>query len=178
MPSITTRSCPAGARAALEQAGLAPTWARLYATRGVTHPEQIAHRLSQLLPPGGLLHIERAAVLLADAIDAKKRLLIIADYDADGATACAVGLRALRSMGASVDYLVPNRFELGYGLTPELVDIAGDGEYPTPWFVREHRQVDAATWKSPAVKSVANCTACHAGAASGDYNERAVRIPR
>jgi len=65
-------------------------------------------------------------VLLADAIAAKKKLLIVADYDADGATACAVGVRALRAMGAFVDYLVPNRFELGYGLTPELVDIAAE----------------------------------------------------
>jgi single-stranded-DNA-specific exonuclease len=128
MPSITTRSCPAGARAALEQAGLAPTWARLYAARGVTHPEQIAHRLPQLLPPGGLLHIERAAVLLADAIDAKKRLLIIADYDADGATACAVGVRGLRMLGAQVEYLVPNRLEHGYGLTPAIVELAAERE--------------------------------------------------
>jgi single-stranded-DNA-specific exonuclease len=126
MPAITTRSCPADARAALEQAGLAPAWARLYAARGVTHPEQIAHRLPQLLPPGGLLHIERAAVLLADAIGANKRLLIIADYDADGATACAVGVRGLRMLGAQVDYLVPNRLEHGYGLTPDIVELAAE----------------------------------------------------
>src|SRR5204862_7217437 len=79
--------------------------------------------------PGGLLAptlmgIEQAAALLADAIQAGKRLLIIADYDADGATACAVGMRALRQFGANVDYLVPDRFKLGYGLSPELVDIA------------------------------------------------------
>ncbi|MDO9008497.1 MAG: single-stranded-DNA-specific exonuclease RecJ, partial [Thiobacillus sp.] len=66
MPAITTRPCPVEARAALEQSGLAPTWARLYAARGVTHPEQISHRLPQLLAPGGLLHIEQAARLLAD----------------------------------------------------------------------------------------------------------------
>ena len=63
-------------------------------------------------------------MLLADAIAAGRKLLIVADYDADGATACAVGVRALRQFGAQVEYLVPNRFELGYGLTPELVDIA------------------------------------------------------
>ena len=124
MPSVTTRPCPADARAALEQAGLAPAWARLYAARGVTHPGQIAHRLPQLLPPAGLLHIERAAVLLADAIAANKRLLIIADYDADGATACAVGVRGLRLLGAQVDFLVPNRLEHGYGLTPDIVRLA------------------------------------------------------
>lgn len=124
MPSITIRSCPADARAALEQAGLAPAWARLYAARGVSHPDEVAHRLPQLLPPAGLLHIERAAALLADAIRDHKRLLIIADYDADGATACAVGVRGLRLLGAQVDFIVPNRLEHGYGLTPDIVKLA------------------------------------------------------
>jgi single-stranded-DNA-specific exonuclease len=124
MPAIVTRPCPADARAALEQSGLAPTWARLYAARGVTHPEQVAHRLPQLLAPGGLLHIERAAALLADAIHDQKRLLIIADYDADGATACAVGVRGLRLLGAQVDFIVPNRLEHGYGLSPDIVKLA------------------------------------------------------
>ncbi|WP_018078818.1 single-stranded-DNA-specific exonuclease RecJ [Thiobacillus denitrificans] len=126
MPVITTRPCPADARAALEQAGLAPAWARLYAARGVTHPEQVAHRLPQLLPPAGLLHIERAATLLADAIRDNKRLLIVADYDADGATACAVGVRGLTLLGARVAYLVPNRLEHGYGLTPDIVRLAAE----------------------------------------------------
>src|SRR6185295_6736355 len=83
---------------------------------------------ASLHAPGLLKNLEQAARLLADAIAAKKRLLIVADYDADGATACAVGMRALRAFignsGASVDYLVPDRFKLGYGLTPELVDLA------------------------------------------------------
>ncbi|MCL5059478.1 MAG: single-stranded-DNA-specific exonuclease RecJ [Candidatus Thermoplasmatota archaeon] len=126
MPSVTIRPCPADARTVLEQAGIAPTWARLYAARGVTHPDQVAHRLPQLLPPSGLLHIERAAALLADAIAANKRLLIIADYDADGATACVVGVRGLRLLGARVDYLVPNRLEHGYGLTPDIVKLAAE----------------------------------------------------
>jgi single-stranded-DNA-specific exonuclease len=124
MSAIITRPCPADARAALEQAGLAPVWARLYAARGVTHPDQISHRLPQLLPPSDLLHIGRAAALLADAIQKNKRLLIIADYDADGATACAVGVRGLRLLGAQVGYLVPNRLEHGYGLTPGIVKLA------------------------------------------------------
>jgi len=126
MPAITTRPCPAAARTALEQAGLAPAWARLYAARGITHPDQIAHRLPQLLPPTDLLHIGRAAHLLADAIRDNKRLLIVADYDADGATACAVGVRGLRMLGAQVDYLVPNRLEHGYGLTPDIVRLAAE----------------------------------------------------
>jgi single-stranded-DNA-specific exonuclease len=126
MPAITTRPCPTDACATLERAGLAPIWARLYAARGVTHPDQIAHRLPNLLPPAGLLHIERAAALLADAIRDRKRLLIIADYDADGATACAVGVRGLRLLGAQVDYIVPNRIEHGYGLSPAIVRLAAE----------------------------------------------------
>src|SRR6185503_20109040 len=75
-------------------------------------------------PPTSLRGVDAAAALLADAIAQEKRLLIIADYDADGATACAVGMRALKAFGAKVDYLVPDRFKLGYGLSPELVDLA------------------------------------------------------
>ena len=126
MPLITTRPCPADARANLEQVGFDPAWARLFAARGVTHPEQVAHRLPQLLPPSGLLHIERAAAILADAIRDAKRLLIIADYDADGATACAVGVRGLRMLGACVDFIVPNRLEHGYGLSPDIVKLAAE----------------------------------------------------
>src|SRR5690606_22978120 len=79
---------------------------------------------SAMIPPGQLTHVQVAAALLADAIQAGKRLLIVADYDCDGATACAVGLRALRAMGARVDFLVPNRFETGYGLSPAVVELA------------------------------------------------------
>ena len=126
MPIITARPCPDDARTALEQAGLEPTWARLYAARGVTHLDQVAHRLPQLLPPSGLMNIDAAAALLANAIEKKQRLLIIADYDADGATACAVGVRGLTLLGARVDYLVPNRLEHGYGLTPDIVKLAAE----------------------------------------------------
>ena len=111
-------------RRALLAAGLHPVLARVYAARRIRSAAELDDDFSRLLPPASLAHCERAAALLADAIAAGKRLLIVADYDADGATACALGLRALRSMGAGVDYLVPNRFELGYGLTPELVDLA------------------------------------------------------
>jgi single-stranded-DNA-specific exonuclease len=86
----------------------------------------VAHRLSQLLPPDDLLHIGRAAELLADAIASGSRLLIVADYDADGATACAIGVRGLRMLGAKVDFLVPNRMEHGYGLTPAIVRLAAE----------------------------------------------------
>ncbi|MDA1117242.1 MAG: single-stranded-DNA-specific exonuclease RecJ [Proteobacteria bacterium] len=111
-------------RRALIAAGLHPVLARVYAARRIHSAAELDDDFKRLLPPASLAHCEDAAVLLADAIAAGKKLLIVADYDADGATACAVGVRALRRMGAQVDYLVPNRFELGYGLTPELVDIA------------------------------------------------------
>ncbi len=111
-------------RQALIAAGLHPVLARVYAARRIRSAAELDDDFKRLLPPGSLMHCERAAALLADAIAAGKKLLIVADYDADGATACAVGVRALRQFGAQVEYLVPNRFELGYGLTPELVDIA------------------------------------------------------
>jgi single-stranded-DNA-specific exonuclease len=111
-------------RRALIAAGLHPVLARVYAARQIRSAAELEDDFKRLLPPASLAHCERAAALLADAIAAAKKLLIVADYDADGATACAVGLRALRAVGANADYLVPNRFELGYGLTPELVDIA------------------------------------------------------
>jgi single-stranded-DNA-specific exonuclease len=96
----------------------------VFAARRIRSAAELEDDAKRLLPPASLARAEEAAALLADAIAAGKKLLIVADYDADGATACAVGVRALRAMGANVDYLVPNRFELGYGLTPELVDIA------------------------------------------------------
>jgi len=111
-------------RRALLAAGLHPVLARVYAARRIHSAAELDDDFGRLLPPASLAHCERAASLLADTIAAGKKLLIVADYDADGATACAVGVRALRQFGAQVEYLVPNRFELGYGLTPELVDIA------------------------------------------------------
>jgi len=108
----------------LVQQGLHPVLAQLYAARGVLDKSEVESEFSGLIPPQRLLHAGRAATLLADAIEMKQRLLIVADYDCDGATACAVGVRALRAFGADVAYLVPNRFEYGYGLTPEIVELA------------------------------------------------------
>lgn len=130
MNAIVTRPVDDGAAARLVAAGLSPFMARIYAARGIGHPEQLAAGLSRLIPPERLLNTGTMAALLADAIAARKKLLIIADYDADGATACAVGLRALRLFGADVDYLVPNRFEYGYGLTPEIVQLAAERKQP------------------------------------------------
>ncbi len=111
-------------RQALIRAGIHPVLARVYAARRIGSAAELEHDAARLLPPAQLARAEEAAVLLADAIAAGRKLLIVADYDADGATACAVGVRALRQFGAKVDYLVPNRFELGYGLSPELVELA------------------------------------------------------
>ncbi len=119
---IRARSGAFAAELALREAGIHPLLARLYASRGLRGPEETGLTLEDLLRPSELLHCDRAAVLLANAIAAGSRLLIVADYDCDGATACAVGLQALRSMGARVDYVVPDRFTLGYGLSPELVE--------------------------------------------------------
>lgn len=121
---IVTRPYAEADRLRLQESGVHPLLARLYAARRISSAAQLEQDFSHLLPPASLANAERAACLLADAIAAQKKLLIIADYDADGATACAVGVRALRGMGARVEYLVPNRMELGYGLTPELVEIA------------------------------------------------------
>jgi len=121
---IVTRPYAEADRLRLQEAGVHPLLARLYAARRIAGAGELAQDFSQLIPPAQLTHADRAARLLADAIAQQKKLLIVADYDADGATACAVGIRALRSFGARVEYLVPNRMELGYGLTPPLVDIA------------------------------------------------------
>lgn len=121
---VRERRVDAAALAELSNAGVDPRFARLYAARGVSTAADLNLKLDALLSPSLLAHIDHAARHLADAIGARKRILIVADYDADGATACAVGVRALRQMGASADFLVPNRFTLGYGLTPEVIDLA------------------------------------------------------
>lgn len=115
---ITVRDTPPRAAWALEQAGIHPLLAQLYAARGVTGAAELDDGLARLLPPGDLLGIDAAAALLADAIASDQRLCIVADYDCDGATACAVAVRGLRLLGARhVDYLVPDRVIDGYGLT-------------------------------------------------------------
>ena len=124
MPEIVTRQRDPAAFDALVAAKIDPRMARLYAARGIAGPTDLNHELNALLPPTQLAHVQDAATLLADAIAAGKRLLIVADYDADGATACAVGMRALSGMGGKVEFIVPNRFEYGYGLTPEIVALA------------------------------------------------------
>ena len=121
---IVERAYNENHRRALVDAGIHPLLARIYAARRIVSATELTYSPGALLSPTLLKGIEQAARLLADAIQAGKRLLIIADYDADGATACAVGIRALRSFRANVDYMVPDRFKLGYGLSPELVELA------------------------------------------------------
>lgn len=123
-PKLVTRPAQDQAAATLVSAGVHPLLARLWASRGVRSADEIGQQWAHLIPPQTLTHVDDAAHWLADAIDARKKMLVIADYDCDGATACAVAVRALRSMGADVDYLVPNRFETGYGLSPEVVALA------------------------------------------------------
>ncbi len=106
---------------ALEQAGVHPLLARLYAARGVQDAATLDASLAQLLPPAGLKGIDAAATLLADAMAANRKLCVVADYDCDGATACAVAVRGLRLLGArQVSYIVPDRVVDGYGLTPPI----------------------------------------------------------
>ena len=118
---LLTRDVPPRSAWALEQSGIHPLLARLYAARGVHTPEELDDALGKLLPPGGLKGVQKAAHLLADAMAADQPLCIVADYDCDGATACAVAVRGLRMLGARrVSYLVPDRVVDGYGLTPPI----------------------------------------------------------
>jgi len=114
----------------LEATGIHPVLAKLWAARGISSVQELSLDLKNLIPPSELTHCEKAAAYLATAIQNHKKILIVADYDCDGATACAVGMRGLKALGApwdiQVDYFVPNRFTLGYGLTPEVVDLAAE----------------------------------------------------
>ena len=120
---IVRRRVSLAAEQALARAGVHPLLARLFASRGVKTAPELDCELRTLIPPHELKNADTAAALLADHIAAGRKLMIVADYDCDGATACAVGLRALSAFGASVDYFVPNRFETGYGLSREVVDL-------------------------------------------------------
>jgi single-stranded-DNA-specific exonuclease len=125
--NIIPRDIPPRSVWALEQAGIHPLLARLYAARGVTGTEELNDALAKLLPPSSMLGLPEAATLLADAIAQNKRLCIVADYDCDGATACAVAIRGLRLLGAAhVAYIVPDRIVDGYGLTAPIAQRVKD----------------------------------------------------
>ena len=120
---LVVREIPPRAVWALEQAGVHPLLARLFAARGVLNKAELEDGLALLLPPSAMKGTQEAAVLLADAIAAGKTLCIVADYDCDGATACAVGIRGLRALGAkNVGYIVPDRVVDGYGLTAPIAE--------------------------------------------------------
>ncbi|MFZ5697160.1 MAG: DHH family phosphoesterase, partial [Pseudomonadota bacterium] len=104
--------------------GLNPVLARVLAGRGVVSMDDIAVELSRLLPPAQLKGIDAAVAVLADAVVSGGAILLIGDYDADGATSTALCVSTLRGMRANADFLVPDRFRFGYGLSPEIVDVA------------------------------------------------------
>lgn len=105
--------------------GLAPLLARLYAARQITHPDELNLETSALIPPARLKGVEQAVDLLLQTLQTQGRILIISDFDADGATSCALVIRALAAMGFKhLDYIVPDRFTYGYGLSPAIVAMA------------------------------------------------------
>lgn len=131
---IVERKFSPSAALTLTREGLSPVLARILASRGVTSASEAAGNVGGLIPYTELTGAVEMAEVLADAIEAGKHLLIVGDYDADGATATSVGIRALRAFGAKVRFLIPNRIELGYGLSPELAVIActANGDEPKP----------------------------------------------
>lgn len=119
---LQQRSVPSSSL--LESGVLSPLLARIYAARGIQSPEQLELKLNRLLPAKDLLGLQQAIDILDKAIEQQTRMLIVGDFDADGATSTTLMVLALRQMGAQVDYLVPDRFKYGYGLTPEIVQLA------------------------------------------------------
>ena len=110
--------------------GISPLLARLYAARGVSDFAECQTTSANLLPPDDLYGSRAMAECLADAIVQQQKILVVGDYDADGATATTVAVRGLKALGAQIDFLVPNRFEYGYGLTPEIVELAASRYAP------------------------------------------------
>lgn len=119
---LQQRSVPSSSL--LESSVSSPLLARIYAARGIQSPDQLELKLNRLLPAKDLLGLQQAIDILDKAIEQQTRMLIVGDFDADGATSTTLMVLALRQMGAQVDYLVPDRFKYGYGLTPEIVQLA------------------------------------------------------
>ncbi len=123
--TIVQRDIPKDAQLSNLPENLPALLQRIYRARGVSSARELERSLACLEKSGSIKDIDRAATLLADAIMQAERILIVGDFDADGATSSALGVLALRALGAaSVDFLVPNRFEFGYGLTPAIVEVA------------------------------------------------------
>ena len=132
---LLPRDVPPRVRFQLEQSGVHPLLAQLLAARGVRSADELDDGLTRLLPPGQLHGAAEAGRLLADTIAAQRRVCVVADYDCDGATACAVALRGLALLGAApgtLRYVVPDRAVHGYGLTPAIVELACRGPHPRP----------------------------------------------
>ncbi|MCE2681171.1 MAG: single-stranded-DNA-specific exonuclease RecJ [Burkholderiales bacterium] len=139
MSEIRVRKTDVATRNALESLGLHPLMAQLFAARGITANQSLKSSLADLLPPGQMLGIDDAALTLADALESGSRIVVVGDYDCDGATATAVAVRGMRmmlqAMGATaeqaayhIDFIVPDRFVHGYGLSPEIVELAAERE--------------------------------------------------
>ncbi len=123
--TIVQRDIPKAARVSDLPETLPPLLQRIYRARGVSSARELERSLACLENSESIKDIDRAAILLAEAIMQAQRILIVGDFDADGATSSALGVLALRALGAaSVDFLVPNRFEFGYGLSPAIVEVA------------------------------------------------------
>jgi single-stranded-DNA-specific exonuclease len=125
-PLLIERDAPPRLCHVLEAAGVHPLLARLYAGRGVRSIDELSDDAARLLPPATLRGVREAALLLASTIEAGGRICVVADYDCDGATACAVAVRGLRLLGArpgTLHYVVPDRRVHGYGLTPTIVEL-------------------------------------------------------
>ncbi|MCZ6618638.1 MAG: single-stranded-DNA-specific exonuclease RecJ, partial [Gammaproteobacteria bacterium] len=106
---------------------LPPLLERIYAARGIRTTDELELSLEKLLPPDELNQVHLAADRVRHAVVEQERILVVGDFDADGATSVALALSLLRAMGAeNVDFLVPNRFEFGYGLSPDIVRLAAD----------------------------------------------------
>lgn len=126
MVKIIARERQLDSELRLKEGNVSALMARLLAARGVKNLNEMSVSLADLIPPNTLTHNATMAKLLADAIAQHKKILIVGDYDADGATATAVAVKGLSAFGAKVAFLVPNRFEYGYGLTPEIVALAAE----------------------------------------------------
>lgn len=126
MLTIRSRPVPTELERHLRGAGFSVLESKLYAARGILDPKDLEHELKHLLPFTLLKNAEAMGRRLADAIAQGQRMLIVGDYDCDGATATALGMKGLAAFGAKIDFIVPNRFEYGYGLTPEIVALAAE----------------------------------------------------
>ncbi|MBO4790464.1 MAG: single-stranded-DNA-specific exonuclease RecJ [Oxalobacter sp.] len=123
MSRIEERAIPDAACKALILEGVHPVLAKILSARGIVSKEELANTFSHLIPPNQMLNLDKAATLLADTIDAGQKMTVVADYDCDGATACAVAVLGIRMLGGKIDFVVPSRFDNGYGLTPAISEM-------------------------------------------------------